>query len=103
MKRLSDSMRRGLLDLRVWALMVPALIILALDVPILTALLYSLSAVLVIVAMTHVIRRVLFHYVDMELLALLSQHNPTGAGLVFLGVCVVLSTVILSSVIWVSK
>ena len=103
MERVYDSMRRGFLDLRVWMLLAPALLVLALDLPVLTALLYSLSAMLVIVAMTHVIRRVLFHYVDMELLALIAQHSATGAGLTFVGVCIVLASIIVSATIWVAK
>lgn len=103
MKRVYNSFRRGLLDLRVWVMLLPALVVLALDLPVLTTLLYSLSAVLVIVAMTHVIRRIIFHYLDMELLALIAQHSATGAGLTFVGVCIVLASIIVSATIWVAK
>lgn len=97
------TFRRGLLDLRVWALLIPAVLVLALDIPVLLTLLYSLSAMLVIVAMSHVIRRVLFPYLDLEEVENRASESSTGAGLVFLGTCVLFSSLVLGASIWISK
>ena len=95
--------RRGLCDLRVWALLLPALVVLALDMPVLLTLGYSLMAMFVIVGIAHIIRRIVFPYLDLEGVENEASTAPTGAGLVFLGVCILLSAVILGAAIWVSQ
>lgn len=52
--------------------------------------LVSLSTGLVSVAMAHLVRKGLFDYLDMRLLMLKAQEQSTGAGMVFLGICVVI-------------
>jgi hypothetical protein len=47
------------------------------------------------VALSHILRRVLFPYIDLKSVADRAQCSPEGAGLVFLGVCIVLSSFIL--------
>lgn len=47
------------------------------------------------VALAHVVRRVLFPRVEMGNTAIVACNTPTGAGLVFIGVCLVLSSTIL--------
>ena len=98
------NFRRGyFFDARVWALLIPALVVLAFDLPVLLTLLYSLSAILVVVAMAHVMRRVLFHYIDMEEVENRASMSSTGAGLVFLGVCILTSAVVLGAALWIAK
>jgi len=46
------------------------------------------------VAISHVLRRALFPYLDMKGVAGRACESPVGAGLVFLGVCVVLSSLL---------
>lgn len=95
--------RRGLFDLRVWALLIPASLVLALDIPVLLTLGYSLAAIFVIVGVAHIIRRVLFPYLDLEEVENQASLSSTGAGLVFLGTCILISAVILGSAVWISR
>lgn len=95
--------RRGFFDWRVWALLIPALAVLALDLPVLLTLLYSLSAIFIMVAVAHVIRRVMFPYLDLEDVENRASETPTGAGLVFLGAAILVSAVIIGTAIWVSR
>lgn len=97
------TFRRGLLDLRVCALLIPAVLVLALDIPVLLTLLYSLSAMLVIVALSHVMRRVLFPYLDLEEVENQASLSSTGAGLVFLGTSIMISAFIIGASIWIGK
>lgn len=43
------------------------------------------------VALSHVLRRVLFPYIDLRQFSESARHESTGAGLVFVGVCIVLA------------
>lgn len=96
--------RRGYIcDVRLWALLIPAFVILSTDVAVLSTLLYSMAAILVVVAMAHTVRRVVFHYLDLEDLARKAAESPTGAALVFLGVCLLLMAVLLSTAVWISR
>lgn len=97
------TFRRGFFDLRVWALLVPAVLVLAVDLPVLFTLGYSLAAMLVIVAVAHVIRRVLFPYLDLEEVENQASTSPIGAGLVFLGTCVLFSALALGAAIWIGR
>ncbi len=98
------NFRRGyFFDARVWALLIPALVVLALDLPVMLTLLYSLSAMFVVVAMAHVMRRVLFHYLDLEEVQAKASESAHGAGLVFLGICVLVAAVVLAAAIWIAK
>lgn len=95
--------RRGLFDWRAWAFLIPASLVLALDIPVLLTLGYSLAAMFVIVGMAHVIRRVLFPYLDLEEVENQASLTSTGAGLVFLGTTILVSAVILGAAIWISR
>ena len=94
---------RGFFDWRVWALLIPASAVLALDMPVLLTLLYSLSAMFLIVAVAHVIRRVMFPYLNLEEVENRASETPFGAGLVFLGTSLLVSAVIIGSAVWVSR
>lgn len=91
------------MDGRLWVLLIPAILVLATDLPVLMTLLYSMSAILVVVAVSHVTRTVLFPYLDLGCIASRASEGPTGAGLVFLGVCLVVAFTILSTVIWIGR
>lgn len=54
------------------------------------ALLVGLSAKLIAVAAAHISRKGLFDYLDMQEYADNAKQSPTGSGLVFLGVCLVI-------------
>jgi diacylglycerol kinase len=104
MQILKPDFRRGFVfDLRLWALLIPAMVILSTDIPVLLTLLYSMSAILVVVAMAHSIRRVLFHYIDLGELARKASETPGGAALIFLGVCILIAFIVLSTALWISR
>lgn len=104
MMRLKPNFRRGYIwDVRLWALLIPAMLILANDWPVLATLLYSMSAILVVVAMAHTVRRVLFHYIDMEELYLKASQSPSGAAVVFLAVTLFVSSVMLATAMWIAR
>lgn len=46
------------------------------------------------VALSHVLRRVMFPYIDLKIVAHTASPHPIGAGIVFLGVCLVLASFI---------
>lgn len=46
------------------------------------------------VALSHILRRLLFPYIDLKQFAEQGRADPTGAGLVFLGVCIVMTAFI---------
>lgn len=101
---LKPDFRRGFVcDVRLWALLVPAVLILATDLPVLLTLLYSMSAILVVVAMTHTVRRVVFHYLDLEELARKACESPGGAASIFLGVAIIMAAVILATALWIAR
>lgn len=100
----SNRSRRGFLfDKRVWVLLVPALGVLALDIPVMVTLLYSLAAIFIVAAVALVIRLILFPYVDLEVVEDIANESPAGAGLVFLGVCIMISAIVLAAALWISK
>lgn len=104
LKALRPDFRRGFfLDVRLWALLVPALVVLGTDVPVLMTLLYSMSAILVVVAMAHTVRRVLMHYLDLEVLARKATETSTGAAVVFLAVLILVSTTVMATALWISR
>ena len=53
--------------------------------------------------MTHFMRRILMHYIDLEEMADIAADTPLGAGLVFCGVCLIISAIVLATAIWIAK
>ena len=49
----------------------------------------------VIAALSHIVRRIFFHPISMHKTGEKALENPIGAGLVFLGICLVLSAFVL--------
>lgn len=98
------GLRRGFFcDGRTLILLLPALLVLAFDLPVMWTLIYSLSAIFVIVAAAHIIRRVLFHYVDLEPTFDRATESPMGAGIAFLGVCVLVSSIVVAAAVWIGQ
>lgn len=48
-------------------------------------------------ALAHVVRRIMFPYIDLSKVAARGTQSPVGAGLVFLGVCFVIGCLVLAS------
>jgi hypothetical protein len=65
----------------------------------LTAALTSTSIVLIIAAVSHLTRRILFPNIDLKKLVHEATYNPLASALVFLGVCIVLSVMIIANVL----
>lgn len=57
-------------------------------------LLLGVVTPLVAVLFAHLARKALFDYLDLEHLAGRAENTPTGAGLVFLGVCIVIAALL---------
>lgn len=101
---LKPDFKRGFIfDLRLWALLVPAFLILSTDLPVLMTLLYSMAAILVVMAMAHTVRRILFHYLDLRALAIKAAETPMGAALIFIGVCFMTAAVVLATALWIGR
>lgn len=60
----------------------------------LTAVLSSTSIVLTVAGISHIIRRILFPSIDLKEFAREALNHPLSSAIVFLGVCIVLSTFI---------
>lgn len=60
--------------------------------------LFSIGIILALVGLTHLLRKILFPYIDMEIVAYKAQETPSGAATVFLSITILLSVIILSSV-----
>jgi len=90
-------------DYRLWILLVPSIAILAIDLPVLMTLAYSLAAMTIVTALAHVTRRILFPYIDMEAVWQRALESSYGAGMVFLGICIQVSSTMIACAIWIAK
>jgi uncharacterized membrane protein (UPF0182 family) len=90
------------MDKRLLLLLIPAIAILAFDLPILLTLGYSMAAMLLIAAVSHLTRKIIFPYVDMGVFAEKALQTANGAGFVFVGVSFIIGMMILGSAIWLS-
>lgn len=68
----------------------------------LTSLISSTSIVILVAAISHITRRILFPDMDLKEFAKSALSHPTGAGLVFLSVCLVLTALIVSNILLLS-
>lgn len=59
--------------------------------------LFALGITILVSAVSHVIRKILFPYLDLETVATRAIDTPVGAGMVFMGVTIILSTIIMST------
>ena len=64
----------------------------------LSAVLNSTSVVIVVAAVSHVVRRGLFPKVHMMEFANKAKENPIAAAIVYLGVCIILATFVVVNV-----
>lgn len=64
----------------------------------LSAVLNSTSVVIVVAAVSHVVRRVLFPKIHMMEFANKAKENPIAAAIVYLGVCIVIATFVVVNV-----
>lgn len=90
-------------DKRLWFLLVPSIAILSIDLPVMLTLLYSIAAMFVIAGVSHLTRKVIFPYIDMEIVKNKAMENSTGAAIVFLGVSIIISAIIVGTSVWLSS
>ena len=95
--------RRFIPDIRELILVIPAILVLITDMPVFLTLLYTLSAILLVVALSHFVRKVLYPYVDLELATTKALETPTGSALVFLGISFVVGCVVLGTAVWLAS
>lgn len=67
-----------------------------------TSILTSTSIVLLVAAISHITRRVLFPGIDLKAFAKESLAHPVAAAIVFMAVCVVLTALIVSNIMLLS-
>ena len=90
----------SLMDARFLALALPAFGYLYTDPAIANTIVYSFAVVIALAAVSHIVRKVYFPYVDLEEFAINASKNPTASAVVFLSVCLVLCAIIVSSTLW---
>lgn len=83
--------------LRLVALFVLGIILTQADIS-LTAVAFSAGVVLILAALSHVIRRVLFPRLDLQELGLKAMESPVGAGLAFGSIVFLLGVFVQSGV-----
>lgn len=92
-----------LADARAWLLLAPALLVLAQDGPMLEAFSVAAAMLVALAGLSHVLRKLLFPYIDLEVVAKAAMLTGSGAGLVFLGVCAVLAAVFVAAAAWMGR
>lgn len=100
----SSLLRTGLRDApRILAIVVAVILTIwlsgwlpkAVGLPELAPLLTTVYVVLILIAFGHFARRALFHKLDLQGIGLRALDSPIGAGMVFIGICLVLCTILL--------
>lgn len=98
-----DMLKNVGMDFRFYLLLIPAVMVLATNMPLLMTLGYSMAVMLLVAAVSHITRKVVFPYLDMEVVMKKATETPTGAGYVFLGVSSIITAMIIGSVMWLSN
>jgi hypothetical protein len=99
---MKSSLHRARLDWRLWALLIPAALILFSNVPVALTIGYSFAVVVFFAAASHLLRKVLFPYVDLRELVDKAVETPLASAVVFLGIAIVLSAIFIANAIWLS-
>ena len=81
---------------RTWPLLIVSAAVLIPDTGSFVVL-YALAITLLVSVVSHLVRKILFPYVDMSLFAARASETPTGAAIVFASVSVMLSTIIFAT------
>jgi hypothetical protein len=97
-----DMLKNVGTDFRFYLLLIPATLILMIDVPMLLTVLQAMSVMLIVAAVSHITRKIAFPYLDMEKVMLKAIETASGAGYVFLGVSGLLMAMVVGSVLWLS-
>lgn len=90
-------------DARIWLLIGPATSILFLDPPVAKTLWYALIVVFIVVGVAHAIRKLVMPYIDLDSVVARAVETATGAGLVFVGVALLLASIVLAAAQWLGR
>lgn len=90
----------SLMDARFVALAAPSFAYLYTDAAIANTIVYSFAVMIALAAVSHIVRKVYFPYVDLEANAKASLDSPLAAAIVFLAVSMVLCTIIFATTMW---
>lgn len=96
----------SLLDLRFLIMAVPSFAYLFIsndgkNADIAWTMIYAIAVMTAFTAVTHLIRKLLFPYIDLKQFATQANLEPKSAAIVFASVCFVLSVVLFSMVYWI--
>ena len=97
-----EMLKNVSMDFRFYLLLVPAVLILMTDMPMLLTILQAMSVMLIVAAVSHITRKIAFPYLDMEKVMYKATETAAGAGYVFLGVSGLLMAMVVGSVLWLS-
>lgn len=90
----------SLMDARFVALAAPSFAYLYTDASIANTIVYSFAVMIALAAVSHIVRKVYFPYVDLAEYAKAAVESPVGASIVFFSVSLVLCTIIVASTMW---
>lgn len=89
-----------LLDARFLTLAAPSFTYLYTQPAIANTIIYSIAIMVAMAAVSHLIRKVFFPYVDLEMYAKTAMETAQGAAIVFFSVTLMLCTVLWCTVTW---
>jgi hypothetical protein len=92
---------KTLLDDRLIIMLIPALIVLCTDVPVLFSLGYAVAIVVAIVAVAHSLRLLILPHVKMGFLIYQAGQSPISAAIVFATVLGFMGLIVHSMVAWI--
>lgn len=90
----------GLVDARFLALAMPSFAYLYTDPAIAGTIMYSVAAMVCFAAVSHLLRKIFFPYVDMKEFSDTALRDPKAAAIVFASVTLLLCTILLTTVMW---
>jgi hypothetical protein len=92
---------KALLDVRLVLMLIPALLILATDLPVLFSLGYAVAIVVAIVAVAHSLRLLILPHVKLGYLVRVAAQSSTSAAIVFATVLCFMGLIVHSMVAWI--
>ena len=92
---------KSFFDHRLLLLLIPACLALSTKLPVFITLIYSLSAILFIVAVSHWLRKVVMYFIDLEELLEVAKQSPVACAVVYLATTIYMSVLVICAVWWV--
>jgi hypothetical protein len=92
---------RTLIDDRLLIMLLPALLVIVTDQPVLYSLGYAVAIVVAIVAVAHSLRLLLLPYVSLSKLVEAASENAMAAAVVFTSVLVFMGVIVHAMVAWI--